>query len=110
MGARLGRVLLVIALLVAQQSALAHQIWHAAASSGPALAVAAPEHPPAPSPADRLCDLHSALGTVLGALSSAAALPLPPAPLEAQFVAPALPAFSVAAPAPASRDPPPFRL
>src|SRR5690348_14822172 len=106
MSARLGRVLLVVALLVAQQSALAHQIWHVPPPTDHALAAAAPEQQPAQSRPDRLCDFHSALGTVLGALSGAAASPLPLAPLDIRFVASALPARSIAAPLPASRGPP----
>jgi hypothetical protein len=110
MGARLGRVLLVVALLVAQQAAFAHQAWHLAkATSGTAAALAAPEQQPPKSRVDLLCDFHSALSTVLGALSGATASSLSPVPLEVPFIAPVVPAFSIAAPVPASRDPPPFR-
>jgi hypothetical protein len=63
------RALLVCAVLLAQQTALAHDLWHAAAAQGGA---------PSKSPqGKKLCDLHDLLGTVLGAVSS----PLPQAPL-----------------------------
>jgi hypothetical protein len=112
MNARLGRVILVVALLLAQRVALAHELWHFAAGTRAcaAAAIAAPEQAPAQSRADRLCDFHSALGTVLGALSGAAALTLPAAPLDAEFLAPALPPLGTGAPVPASRDPPAARL
>jgi hypothetical protein len=106
MGARFCRVLLVAALLAAQQSALAHQIWHLAASTHAAVEAGVPGQPPAQSRTDRLCDFHSALSTVLGAVSAAATLALASAPLEIPFSVRALPALAVAAPAPASRGPP----
>ena len=54
----IARVLLVCAVLLAQQTALAHDLWHAtphAQKAGKA----------------KLCDLHELLGTVLGAVSVA---------------------------------------
>jgi len=57
--ARALRILLVLALLCAQQLALAHQVWHLGDTSG--------------QPAQQqLCDKHEALGTVAGALNCAA--------------------------------------
>ena len=56
---RLGRALLVFAVLLAQQTALAHQYWHASKS-----AIAADAQKPIKT--DGLCDLHDLLGTVLG--------------------------------------------
>ena len=54
-------LLIAVALLAAQQSALAHGVWHAAgAAQG--------------QQQDNLCKLHDALGTVAGALDA-----LPPA-------------------------------
>jgi hypothetical protein len=50
------RILLVCAVLLAQQTALAHDYWHASSS---APAQKAPK-------GDKLCDLHDLLGTVLG--------------------------------------------
>lgn len=57
-------LLLVFALLAAQHSAAAHDVWHAAgAAQG--------------QQQDNLCKLHDALGTVAGALdATAAATPL----------------------------------
>lgn len=106
MGARLGRVLLVVALLLAQRAALAHQIGHLAAGNPHPVASEPAGDAPAKSQRHPLCDLHSALGTVLGALSGALALSLQGALPDIQFADPSTPAISVAAPAPASRDPP----
>jgi len=97
---RLGRVLLVAALLLAQHAALAHQYWHASASQ-------AAQGPKAPQPqGDRLCGFHDLLGTVLGIAGGAA-----PAPT---FLALSEPGFTTASAvdreatllAPHSRDPP----
>jgi len=56
------RILLVCAVLLAQQTALAHDYWHASSSSAPAQK--APK-------GDKLCDLHDLLGTVLGVATGA---------------------------------------
>jgi len=61
---RLGRALLVFAVLLAQQTALAHQYWHASKS-----AIAADVQKPVKG--DGLCDLHDLLGTVLGVAGGA---------------------------------------
>src|SRR2546421_8045755 len=61
---RLGRALLVFAVLLAQQTALAHQYWHASKS-----AISADVQKPVKT--DGLCDLHDLLGTVLGVASGA---------------------------------------
>ncbi len=53
------RLLLVCAVLLAQQTALAHDYWHAASSS------AAGE-----LKKNSKCDLHDLLGTVLGAVNA----------------------------------------
>ena len=97
--ARIGRFLLVAAALLAQQTALAHQYWHA---SKPALSADASKAPKS----DRLCNLHDLLGTVLGVASGTAQ--------TAAFLALAEPGFTPAAPAvreatvlaPHSRAPP----
>ena len=96
---RLGRALLVFAVLLAQQTALAHQYWHASKS-----AVGADVQKPVKS--DGLCDLHDLLGTVLGVAGGA---PLPSA--LGEFTAPAATAPAVALRealllAPHSRGPP----
>ena len=68
----IARVFLVCAVLLAQQTALAHDFWHAAGPSAPAQS----KNPDG----KKLCDLHDLLGTVLGAVSSTLAAPrlLPP--------------------------------
>lgn len=58
----IGRILLVCAVLLAQQTALAHGFWHA--SGAPAQGSKSPED-------KKLCDLHDLLGNVLGAVSAA---------------------------------------
>jgi hypothetical protein len=96
--ARLGRVLLVFAVLLAQQTALAHQFWHATPKASAEKSL--------PAKGDKLCDLHDLLGTVLGV--AAGAVPTP------TFLALAEPGFSAAPAAvreasllaPHSRDPP----
>lgn len=67
-GASLARLLLVALLLAAQQSAIAHGVWHFAGA-------AKTQH--SGSDGSRLCDQHSALGSVLGALGNASAAPQP---------------------------------
>ncbi len=54
------RILLVCAVLFAQQTALAHDFWHATAQKT------------TPAKGDKLCDLHDLLGAVLGAVSGPA--------------------------------------
>lgn len=95
------RFFLIGAVLLAQQTALAHQYWHASSK------VAAAEQSQ-PVKGDALCDLHDLLGTVLGAACGAG--------FEADFLALPQPGFK-AAPVAAreafllthhSRDPPPL--
>lgn len=96
-GARLARLLLVALLLAAQQSAIAHGVWHFA-GGGKA------QH--SSSGGNALCDQHSALGTVLGALGNAAVAQPPVA--EASCAILAVPRASTPAALVASscRDPP----
>src|SRR3954447_16296690 len=106
---RMARFLLVIAVLLAQQTALAHQYWHAAKAT-----VSADAKTPK---GDRLCGLHDLLGTVLGVASGAAQAPAflavgePRAPPSSAPGGPVSPAFPPAVREPAllsrhSRDPP----
>ena len=96
-GARLARLLLVALLLAAQHSAIAHGVWHFAGA-------AKAQH--SSSNGTALCDQHSALGTVLGALGNASAA-LQPALQRAGAVAAKRQAPApVVALAPSSRDPP----
>ena len=53
------RIFLVCAVLLAQQTALAHDFWHAAGAQ-----------PAKSADGKKLCDLHDLLGTVLGAVSA----------------------------------------
>ncbi len=63
---RAARLLVAVAMLMAQQAALAHQVWH----------LAKQDSQPAQS---QLCEQHQALATVAGALDCAS--------LDAPFVA-----------------------
>jgi hypothetical protein len=96
---RLGRFLLIVAVLLAQQTALAHQYWHAANASVSADAKKAPK-------SDRLCDLHDLLGTVLGVATGAVPVPAFLALGEPHFTARAAALRDAAVPTPHSRDPP----
>src|SRR5438034_10924646 len=96
--ARLGRVLLVFAVLLAQQTALAHQYWHATPK------VAAEKSLPAKG--DKLCDLHDLLGTVLGVAAGAVPVPAFLALPEPGFSAVRAAVREALLLAPHSRDPP----
>jgi hypothetical protein len=84
---------LVLALLGAQQAALAHQLWHAL------------EKKATPSQS-QLCLHHGALDTVAGAVDAPAAALAAAAPVEAVSPAIALPAARAPGLAPSSRGPP----
>jgi hypothetical protein len=99
------QVVFALLLLCAQQGALTHEIWHF--TKGDAHAQWSPTGQKSPdSKKNRLCDLHSALGTVLGAVATIAA----PAPLDSctefSFLAAASRAASISLLAPFSRGPP----
>jgi hypothetical protein len=98
--ARLGRAFLVGALLVAQQAALAHDLWHASGAPS-AQGSKAPGGKPS-----KLCDLHDLLGTVLGVAGGAAPQPALLALGEPGFVAPPAAVGEAELLAPHSRDPP----
>jgi hypothetical protein len=104
---RLARLFLAAALLVAQQSALAHQIWHFAAT--PAQHAADSDPQDTDSGGKPLCELHAALGAVLGALGSADAAPQFPAPQIDAVPAEALSAAPAVFVSPSSRGPPTLR-
>ena len=95
--ARLARIALVLAVLLAQQTALAHQYWHAAK---------APAEKSQPAKGDTLCDLHDLLGTVLGVAAGAPAQPAFLALSEPGFTAPAVAMREARRVTPHSRDPP----
>jgi hypothetical protein len=97
--ARLGRLILVLAVLLAQQTALAHQYWHASNSAVSTDAKKAPK-------TDGLCDLHDLLGTVLGIAGGAVPAPAFLALAEPGFSAVTALVREAALLAPHSRDPP----
>lgn len=90
---RVARLLIAIALLVAQQSALAHQIWHAGKQdSQPAQGA--------------LCEQHAALATVAGAVDCASSDATVSAPDHAPHSQLELPTAPLPPLAPLSRGPP----
>jgi hypothetical protein len=91
------RVFLVLAVLLAQQTALAHQYWHAAK---------APAEKSQPVKGESLCDLHDLLGTVLGGASGTPQAPQFLALSESGPAAPAVAEREAHALSPHSRDPP----
>jgi hypothetical protein len=102
---RVVRALVIsLALLAAQHSALAHQFWHSAAQSS--LLTAADEGQDHGN--SLLCELHAALGTVLGGLNGMQVATLLCDLSGTAFAALACPAPCVPGPAPAARDPPPL--
>jgi len=103
----LARLFIAAALLVAQQSALAHQIWHFAAAPAQHAAASTPQDTEAGG--KPLCDLHALLGTVLGALGSADATPEFTAAQADAVPAAALSPAPAATVPPSSRGPPTLR-
>jgi len=91
------RLFLLCAVLLAQQTALAHQYWHAAK---------APAEKSQPAKGDTLCDLHDLLGTVLGLAAGTLAQPAFLALSEPRFTAPAVAMREARRVTPHSRDPP----
>lgn len=91
------RFFLTLAVLLAQQTALAHQYWHAAK---------APAEKTQPAKGDALCDLHDLLGTVLGVAAGTTVEPDFLALSETGFTAPAVAIREALPLTPHSRDPP----
>ena len=96
--ARFGRIVLVVAVLLAQQTALAHQYWHSTAK------VTAEKSLPAKG--DKLCDLHDLLGTVLGIAGGTALAAAFLSLSDIGFTAPAVAVREAALLPTHSRDPP----
>jgi hypothetical protein len=98
MPGQIARIALVFAVLLAQQTALAHQYWHATPK-----AVAEQSMP---TKGDKLCDLHDLLGTVLGVVAGTNVVPAFLALPEPCFTAFASIVRDALLLAPHSRDPP----
>jgi hypothetical protein len=90
--------LLVFAVLLAQQTALAHQFWHATPKASAEKSL--------PTKGDKLCDLHDLLGTVLGVAAGAVPIPAFLALAEPGFAAAPASVHEASLLAPHSRDPP----
>ena len=95
--ARLGRIALFLAVLLAQQTALAHQYWHLAK---------APAEKSQPAKGHTLCDLHDLLGTVLGVAAGTLIEPAFLALAQPGFIARAVAIREARRLAHHSRDPP----
>ncbi len=101
----LARLFLAAALLLAQQAALAHGIWHLSGAPGQQVAGSGSGEPQQ-GRGNALCSQHEALGAVLGALGSADSCPLP-SPQQAEAIPDAVQSSAHRAPpSPSSRDPP----
>src|SRR5438445_5295538 len=96
--ARVGRFVLILAVLLAQQTALAHQYWHATPKAAAEKSL--------PAKGDKLCDLHDLLATVLGVAAGTVAQPAFLALAEPGFTAAPTAVREAALLAHHSRDPP----
>jgi hypothetical protein len=96
--ARLGRFALILAVLLAQQTALAHEYWHATPKAAAEKSL--------PAKGDKLCDLHDLLGTVLGIAGGASQTPAFLELSQPGFAAVAAPLREARFLARHSRDPP----
>ena len=92
------RFFLACAVLLAQQTALAHQYWHAT--------LKAPAEKSLPAKGDKLCDFHDLLGTVLGVAGGNTAPSEFLSLAQPGFTAPAVAVREALPLAPHSRDPP----
>lgn len=95
----LGRILLVAALLFAQTAGMAHELWHASTLAADGGDAKTPKGSP-------LCDFHTALASVLGAIHGDAPAIDAAATLQTAFPAADVPAARISLLAPKSRAPP----
>ncbi len=100
----LARLLLIGALLAAQSNGLAHELWHL--RSGDLQSVSTAAEAGKAAQGNPLCAQHQALDAVLGALHSAAPLPLCIESAVASEFAALRPAADKELLAPSSRGPP----
>lgn len=102
------RIVLVLALLIAQQAALDHRVWHLAAALPHSAALAAiSEVPVGNIPAqETLCRLHAPLGAVLGIIGGDAPPVILAVAEEAHGTVRGAPAGTHHAIRPVSRGPP----
>jgi hypothetical protein len=104
--ARLARIALLAAFVLAQHTALAHQIWHLGGHSQQTAFSNADSYGGDAPQSNLLCDFHSALSAALGALDSTPiAFPVS-GPYQNDYIHTAAPAVVVPALPPASRGPP----
>ena len=102
------QLVLVLLVLVAQQSAISHRLWHVAGSVAHHTELqAVPEAPLKNVPAqEALCPLHTALGAVLGVIAGDGSPVTLAATEHVRFPIPDLPAGVTRAVRPVSRGPP----
>ena len=95
------RLLFVVALLFAQASGVAHEIWHASS-----LAAADVDDDAKAPKGNPLCDFHTALGSVLGAIDGASHPASPQVPPAIAFAGSDVAASGFSSLTPRSRAPP----
>jgi hypothetical protein len=100
----LARIFLILAFLVAQSAGIAHQAWHEVGGLAAATESAAADGK-APNK-NLLCDFHTALASVLGAIHGDAPAIDAVASLQTAFISADVPAARLSALAPRSRAPP----
>jgi hypothetical protein len=98
------RLVLVAAFLLAQAAGIAHQAWHDAGGFAAQAGTGAPEGKAPPK--NPLCDFHSALASVLGAIQGAPAASVAIASPPPFFLAAEVSAARFSSFAPQSRAPP----
>jgi hypothetical protein len=96
----LGRLLLVVALLFSQAGGVAHEIWHASS-----LAADADGEAKTPK-GNPLCDFHTALSAVLGAVDGGSHAVVLDVQSAIAFARADASAIGLSAPTPRSRAPP----
>jgi hypothetical protein len=101
----LTRTLLIVAFLVAQTAGMAHQIWHDAGAQVADAGIDGAVDGKAPKKSP-LCDFHTALASVLGAMSGSHAASEAIVSPQAVFLAADVPATRLSTLAPQSRAPP----
>src|SRR5258706_7482349 len=104
MPSALTRILLILAFLVAQSTGIAHQAWHDV--GGLAAAAESDAADGKPPNKNLLCDFHTALASVLGAIHGDFLAIDAVAPLQTAFIGADVPAARPSSLAPRSRAPP----
>jgi hypothetical protein len=100
------RLLVVAALLAAQQVALSHQVWHLGRGAGAPTSLPSASNGQSQPPNGTLCEFHDSMGAVLGALSCAIPVARDETCPEPGFAPVSVAARRAVPLKPSSRDPP----